>query len=91
MPQQSLHVRYWGMGQIGQTPETAKVRQNANITGEGGSTFAPCRLSGTAPILRHAEVWYEFGFQGESGSRSDTAKLSRMTLTGHATSRRALE
>ena len=28
------------------------------LAGEGGSTFAPCRLSGTAPILRHAEVWY---------------------------------
>ena len=26
--------------------------------GGGRSTFAPCRLSGTAPILRHAEVWY---------------------------------
>jgi hypothetical protein len=46
-----------------------------SASGEGGSTFAPCRLSGTAPILRHAEVWYGCRLQGESGSRSDIAKL----------------
>jgi hypothetical protein len=34
------------------------VRSHFPLAGEGGSTFAPCRLSGTAPILRHAEVWY---------------------------------
>ena len=48
-------------------------------SGGGRSTFAPCRLSGTGPILRHAEGWYGCRLSGRKRKSLGIVKLSRRT------------
>ena len=52
--------------------------------GEGGFTLAPCRLSGTAPVLRHAEVWYGCRLSGRKRKSLGHCQTVATDPNGHS-------
>ena len=56
-----------------------------SLAGEGGSTFAPSSQRHGTHSETSRSLVMDVGFQGEGGSRSDIAKLSRMTRIGYWT------